>query len=173
MIMNYKRLVILFIVFSLFPVIKSFAQEQKEYSLFEVSVSTGLILGVNPYTMESPSSLPLVYDLTLKFFPTSWLSIGLSAGNDTNIYWGDGLTVLLTPSVQFHWLRKRSFTAYSGISYTIPANEHWKGMFSSDWAQGFEYTPIGITYGRSLFGLAEIGYGPRYYPIRIGIGYRF
>ena len=77
----------------------------------------------------------------------------------------------LTPSVQYHWLRRPSFTAYSGLGYVLSL----KDLLSrnNDWYIGFQYTPIGITFGRSLFGLAELGFGPRYFPLRLGLGYRF
>lgn len=170
-----KWSVLLISALLLLPAIKVSAQEQKEYSRFEVSASAGLLVGGNPYLLESPSSFPIMYDLTCKYFPQSWLSIGLSVGNDMMVYWGDDFKVLLTPSVQFHWLRKRSFTAYSGFGYSI--STHWDDLKTNlskkYWYQGFQYTPIGITFGRSLFGLAELGYGPRYFPLRLGIGYRF
>lgn len=171
--MYKKLLVTLLFAGVLSSRIEASAQGQDGYSRFEVSASTGLVLTGLPKNDTAPSSLPLVYDVTGKYFTKPWLSIGLSVGNNRDVYWGDDLEIWLTPSIGFHWLRKSSFTAYSGISYTIPMNKYWKDMFSSEWYQGFEYTPIGITFGHSLFGLAELGFGPRYFPLRLGVGYRF
>lgn len=166
-------LVILLSVMLLDQAVTVSAQGRKDYSHFELSVSTGLVMTGMPKNDAAASSMPLVYDLTGKYFAKPWLSVGLSVGNNRDVYWGDDLEMWLTTSVQFHWLRRDIFTAYSGISYTIPVNEDWKGVFSSDWYQGFEYTPIGVTLGRSFFGLAELGFGPRFFPLRLGIGYRF
>ena len=171
--MNKKYVILLLIVGVLSSGIRVSAQDQNSYSRFELSASTGLVMTGMPKNDASPSSLPLVYDVTGKFFTKPWLSLGLSMGNNRDVYWGDDLEIWLTPSIDFHWLRKSSFTAYSGISYTIPMNGNWKGVLSGEWYQGFEYTPIGITFGHSIFGLAELGFGPRYFPLRLGIGYRF
>ena len=153
------------------------AQEQEAYARFEVSVSAGYNMPLFYGDMWSyvPDYTKLMYEATFRYFPKSWLSVGLSAGNSHLVYEGKGFSALVTPSVHFHWLRKSRFTAYSGIGYSLPVTaEDWKDpMTRQYWYKGFQYTPIGITFGRSLFGLAELGYGIRYYPVRLGIGYRF
>ena len=167
-----KRLVFIHL-FVLFSFTKVAAQEQKtEFSRFEISASTGYVMTGMPKGGQA-KSFPLEYDLTFRFFPKSWLSVGLSAGNDRGVYWGEDFTMVLTPTVYFHWLRKKSFSAYSGVGYSVPLRHIAFKEWSLGWYEGFQYTPIGITFGRSLFGLAELGYGIRYYPVRLGIGYRF
>lgn len=36
-----------------------------------------------------------------------------------------------------------------------------------------QLNPIGVEFGRRLFGLVELGIGLNYVPVRIGVGYRF
>lgn len=172
-----KWSVLLISALLLLPAIKVSAQEQKEYSRFEVSLFTGYngLLFYGDEVSYVSDFWKLFYDVTFRYYPKSWISVGLSAGNSLHIYENTGLRILVTPSVHFHWLRKSCFTAYSGIGYCIPTSiDDWEDpYYKKNWYQGFQYTPIGITFGRSLFGLAELGYGPRYFPLRLGIGYRF
>ena len=168
--MKTKIVFILIPVLLLFSLTSSSAQEQRDFSRFEVSASVGFFMG-GQHSYE-PSSFPLIYDLTGRYFPKSWLSVGLSIGNDVEAYWGSDFAMYFTPSVNFHWLRKRSFTAYSGIGYSILLAK-WPEGQARHWYNLFQYTPIGITFGRSFYGLAELGFGPRYFPLRLGVGYRF
>lgn len=167
-----KRQIALFlsVAMLLFSAVRASAQEQKEFSRFEVSASVGFFMG--GMHESEPSSFPLLYDVTGRYYPKSWLSVGLSLGNDMDVYWGGDFLLYLTPSVNFHWLRKRSFTAYSGIGFSCPLTK-WSARTGQNWYHLFQYTPIGITFGRSLYGLVELGYGLRYFPLRVGIGYRF
>lgn len=159
----------------------SFAQEQNGFSRFELSASAGLYeLGIGAGVPKGAqiSSIPiLLYEVSFRYFPQSWLSVGLSVGNNAGIYWGDKFDIILTPSVNFHWYRKRSFTAYSGIGLPLPVtqwNNYWPSRFHfMDCVKIFQYTLVGITFGRSVYGLAELGYGYRNFPLRLGVGYRF
>ena len=170
---KYRIAILLLATLLLAQGVSMSAQEQKEFSRFEVSAATGLVMTGGPKSGAEPSSFPLVYDLSFRYYPKAWLSVGMSAGNDMYVYWGADFFVVLTPSVNFHWLRRRSFSAYSGIGYSIPLQGERLKNWSEGWYEGFQYTPIGITFGRSLYGLAELGFGPRYFPLRLGIGYRF
>ena len=151
----------------------SIAQEEIGFSKFEISASIGMVLSGGPINGNSPSSLPLVYDLTFRYFPKMWLSLGLAFGNSHNLYWGEPFYVITTPSVFFHWLKKRAFSVYSGLGYSIPIRKITFPEWSKVWYQGFQYTPIGVTFGHTFYGLAELGFGPRFFPLRLGVGYRF
>lgn len=171
------RFILLISILLLIPRVMVNAQDQKEYSRFEVSLSAGYNMPLFYGDMGSnvPDYAKLMCEATFRYFPKSWLSVGLSAGNSHLVYEGKGVSVLVTPSIHFHWFRKPCFTAYSGISYSLPTTaDDWKDPATRQyWYNLFQYTPVGITFGRKLFGLAELGYGIRYYPIRLGIGYRF
>ena len=170
--MKTKIVFILSPVLLLFSLTSSSAQEQRDFSRFEVSASTGLVMTGLPKGGKA-SSLPLEYDLTFAYFPKSWLSVGLSAGNSFEAYFGGDFFIVLTPAVKAHWFRRSSFTAYSGIGYAIPIHAERLKNWPQAWYEGFQYIPIGVTFGRSFYGLAELGFGPRYFPLRLGVGYRF
>ena len=170
--MKIQVFVFLIPILFLFSFANSSAQEQRDYSRFEVSASTGLVMTGLPKGGKA-SSLPLEYDLTFAYFPKSWLSVGLSAGNSFDAYFGGDFFVVITPAVKARWFRRSSFTAYSGIGYAIPIHAERLKNWSQAWYEGFQYTPIGVTFGRSFYGLAELGFGPRYFPLRLGVGYRF
>ena len=148
------------------------AQEQRDFHRFEVSASTGLVLTGMPKGGQA-SSVPLVYDLTFRYFPKSWLSVGLSVGNGHEVYFGEDFCAILTPSVKAHWFRRPSFSVYSGIGYAVPLQAERLKNWPKYWYEGFQYIPIGISFGRRVYGLAELGFGPRYFPLRLGVGYRF
>ena len=97
-----KRQIVLFVsaVVLLFSAIPTLAQEGKEFSRFELSASTGLFMG--GMHESEPSSFPLLYDITCRYYPKSWLSVGLSLGNDMDVYWGSDFMLYMTPSVHFH-----------------------------------------------------------------------
>ena len=175
----------------LIPFGQALAQDSKKgFPRFEVSLSGAYGLVQYDYSTSDGSSsdvitlkpyyLPVSAELSFMYFPKPWLSVGLGLGNDRNSIWLPPSTkwlVDLTPYVRFHWLRKRNFTAYSGLGYTfvLPAmfedSYYWKF-----WWEAMQYNPIGITFGRSFFGFAELGFGSRQdlsYPLRVGVGYRF
>lgn len=78
---------------------------------------------------------------------------------------GDYLTIM--PAVRLCWVNKRSFTLYSklavGISYDTYKN---KTSFAGQWS------PLGITFGRRLYGIFEYGTG-RQGLLIFGMGYKF
>ena len=69
-----------------------------------------------------------------------------------------------------NWFSKNNFTLYSGIGYGTMG-----GYVKGDGhpAHGFQFTPIGVSYGGRVFGFAELGMGWLYFPARTGIGIRF
>lgn len=151
------------------------ATAQEKFSRFEISLSTGIVfydlpVGRDVSFARGIASL-VAGDLTFRYFPNSFLSVGLSTGPDRYVNYHDEFYLTLTPSVHLHWLRKEAFTLYSGIGYAVPLNA--ERFRHTEWHNHFQYTPLGATFGRKLFGLAELGFGPRYFPLRLGIGYRF
>ena len=160
--MNRLHLSALLGALSLLFVDSVMAQEQRkgDFSRFEITASWGWAPtdGHRPWYKTG-------YHLSFDYFPKSWLSVGVAVGNTPNFK-----DFILAPSVTFHWFRKRYFTMYSELGcYFIPSTKEEHRYFSE--VSRFQLNPIGVTFGRSVFGSIELGYGP--YPLRAGVGYRF
>ena len=72
-----------------------------------------------------------------------------------------------------NWYTREKFKIYSGVGYGIAAGGV---QFRGDRmipAHGPHFTPVGINFGRRVFGIAELGVGHMYLLLRIGIGYKF
>ena len=159
-----------------------FAQE-KDFSRFEVSVSMGggwvmqdrSVDGGRPAMPFSPA-----FDVAFMYFPKAWLSFGLAVGNDRDVFSISRPTRMidLTPYVRFHWFRRDTFSFYSGLGYSFVIPYLFKDTTTAGkhpWYESIQVNPVGVTFGRSVFGFAELGLGPRQVipPLRVGIGYRF
>ena len=75
------------------------------------------------------------------------------------------------------WLRRSSLSLYSEVELgysplslmsdlKLPALDFVKYV-------GYELVPVGVTFGKKVYGFAEAGYGHQYWGGRAGIGYRF
>lgn len=78
---------------------------------------------------------------------------------------GDYLSIM--PAIRLCWVNKRSFSLYSklavGISYDTYKNTTF---FAGQWS------PLGITFGRRLYGIFELGSGRQGF-LGFGVGYKF
>ena len=76
---------------------------------------------------------------------------------------------LLNLCLRLRTTRER-INIYSGVGYgTMGGYVNGDGRPS----HGFQFTPIGVSYGKRFFGFAELGTGWMFFPVRAGIGYRF
>lgn len=123
--------------------------------------------------------------LEVRYTPIKWVSIGLvgglrdkSRGLDVDVgpveegetETGTSYDANLMLNVYVNWFTKRDLNLYSGIGYGTMG-----GYVDSDYrpSHGFQFIPIGVSYGRSVYGFAELGMGWMYCPARAGIGIRF
>ena len=152
------------------------AQGQVDFSRFELSLSVGSGVVLTDGKVGDTPSFPINFDVSFMYFPKAWLSVGLALGNDSLLFFNSSRKVALTPCVRFHWLRKEIITLYSGLGYSIVVPYLFSGNTAGRrWYEDFQVNPVGITFGRSVFGFAELGFGARQIipPLRLGVGYRF
>lgn len=77
----------------------------------------------------------------------------------------------ITPMMHFrvHWLNRRNVRMYSDAAVGVSANisDSSRLIFAG------QFTAVGVTFGRKLFGFVECGAGTVYMGGCAGIGYRF
>lgn len=97
-----------------------------------------------------------------------WVSFGLLGGLHDHTDGKCDYNLMLT--VYGNWLTRERVRLYSGAGYgTMGGYVNGEGRPSF----GFQVTPVGVSYGKRLFGFAEIGTGWMFCPARAGIGYGF
>lgn len=83
--------------------------------------------------------------------------------------------VTLMPAARFTWLNRKLVRMYSslglGATFGFGELDHDTDYFRET-SVALQFTPIGISVGRSLFGFAEIGLGAQG-ALMLGIGYKF
>ncbi|MDE6569927.1 MAG: hypothetical protein K2K43_04825 [Alistipes sp.] len=83
--------------------------------------------------------------------------------------------ITVMPVARFTWLNRRWVRMYSslglGATFAFGELDHNTDYFRETSA-ALQFTPIGISVGRSLFGFAEIGLGAQG-TLMLGIGYQF
>lgn len=124
----------------------------------------------------------LSYDYRFK----KWFDLGLTLG-----YYGEysktysnkdlSLTshnrahfVTVMPLLWFTWLNRKWVRMYTtiGLGATFGTGTDFDGEKFSEDTAAFQFTPIGISVGRSLFGFAEVGLGAQGV-LMMGVGYKF
>lgn len=78
------------------------------------------------------------------------------------------------PVVRFTWLNRRWVRMYTslGLGATFATGVDYETERFNDDLFAFQFTPIGISVGRSLFGFAEVGVGAQG-ALMMGVGYKF
>lgn len=73
-------------------------------------------------------------------------------------------------NVYANWVNKESFRLYSGVGFGTMG-----GYVKGDGhpSHGFQFTPVGLSYGRRFYVFAELGMGWMFSLSRAGIGIRF
>ena len=72
------------------------------------------------------------------------------------------------PTFRFTWISKRRFTLYSKASVGIGYANGIKKSFAAA-----QLSPVGITFGKTVFGQFELGAGTQGLPLLFGVGFRF
>ena len=97
-----------------------------------------------------------------KMSPTPWPMAEMREGEIPYL----STRILLTASAR----RWESFRLYSGVGFGTMG-----GYVKGDGhpSHGFQFTPVGLSYGKRFYGFAELGMGWMFSLSRAGIGIRF
>lgn len=85
--------------------------------------------------------------------------------------------ITFMPMLRVHWLNGKLYSLYSAVGIGITVEQEYEKSFRrnysfTDTMLTGQFTPLGITVGRRLFGFAEVGVGAQGCLI-CGIGYKF
>lgn len=149
---------------------------------FEVNISAGgphHMLGTRGQPRTTFSAMA-----EIKYTPNKWVSIGLLGGlhdSSRSTSLGPVQEGEPEPKTTYHcnlmlmiygnWFSKNNLRLYSSVGYGTMGGGYVKG--DGHPAHGFQFTPIGVSYGNRVFGFAELGIGWMFFPARTGIGVRF
>ena len=116
-----------------------------------------------------------------------WFTVGVQLAG-TN-FWADsvngggrisGTALYLLPNVRFTYVRSDVFKMYSGLGLGIGVlsgfsseKSVFAGIGGADIQPAFQAVPVGIQFGRDVYGIAEVSLGTMNVGLRAGIGYRF
>ena len=81
-----------------------------------------------------------------------------------------GLSLHVIPTARYKYVSKPAFSAYGSIGLGARVGCQDGEFFA---LPTFQIIPIGITFGRKVYGFAEYGAGFTYLGGSVGIGYRF
>lgn len=131
------------------------------------------------------------YSLSYMYSPRKWLAFGLNAGyvgwwqsqfsSTTNALHSTSFEhhIMIVPTVRFSYFNRRYVRLYSslGIGYgaCLGRTRDSNGALTKSYNEPFvpvQFTPIGVSVGRRLFGFAEVTVGSMA-NLSAGIGYRF
>ena len=116
-----------------------------------------------------------------------WFTVGVQLAG-TN-FWADtmngngrisGTAFYLLPNVRFTYVRSEVFNMYSGIGLGVGVlsgfsgeKSAFAGIGGADIQTAVQAVPVGIQFGRDIYGIAEVSLGTMNIGLRAGIGYRF
>lgn len=107
----------------------------------------------------------------VRYTPEKWVSFGLIGGAHDRVH--NGKTQFecnLMAMIYGNWYTGESIKIYSGVGYgTIAGATDGYGRQ----AHGVQITPVGVSFGKDIFGFTELGVGWMFALARAGIGYRF
>lgn len=163
-----------------FILISGLSQAQ-ELRRFEIGISGGGPGWMLGSVGGAESSFSLIGEV--KYTPVKWISLALMGGvhdrrpgadyyspEEHNPKASTTYDLNLMLMLYGNWFTRERINLYSGIGYgTLGDYVDGDGRPS----HGFQITPIGISYGKRLFGFAELGTGWMFCPARAGIGFRF
>ncbi len=174
-----RKIELLFLILVLTPVAIS-AQDKVEKPI-EFNISYGGPQAMLGWVGGAHTTFSAM--LEVKYTPIKWVSIGVVGGLRDKSR-GDSLGLVeegepetgksydanLMLNVYGNWLTRKHLRLYSGVGYGTMG-----GYVDSDYrpSHGFQFIPIGVSYGRTVYGFVELGMGWMYCPARGGIGIRF
>ena len=117
----------------------------------------------------------------------SWFAVGVQLAGTS--FWADtvnntgrvsGTAVYLVPNVRFTYIRSDLFRMYSGVGLGLGVmsgfsseKSVYAGIGGADIQPVLQTVPVGIQFGRDVYGLAELSVGTMNVGLRGGIGFRF
>ena len=142
-----------------------------------------------PRIIDGPTYTTGAINLSYAYRFRRWFDLGLLLSYNCeykrqfNALSGDYLhrkyqhNITIMPTIRFTWLNRKWVRMYSslGMGMTINTTSTTGSGGSTDgnsYAFAFQCSYLGLTVGRSLFGFAELGFGPKGVAI-FGMGYRF
>jgi hypothetical protein len=116
-----------------------------------------------------------------------WFTVGVQLAGTS--FWADtvngdgrisGTAFYLLPNVRFTYVRSEVFNMYSGIGLGVGVlsgfsgeKSAFAGIGGADIQTAVQAVPVGIQFGRDIYGIAEVSLGTMNVGLRAGIGYRF
>ena len=116
-----------------------------------------------------------------------WFTVGVQLAGAN--FWADpaqgggrisATAIYLLPNVRFTYVRSDVFKMYSGIGLGLGVlsgfsadKSAFAGIGSADIEPAIQAVPVGIQFGRNIYGIAEVSVGTMNVGLRTGIGYRF
>lgn len=123
-----------------------------------------------------------IFSAEFNFIFTKWFTLSLGAGADlmfvrysdpvsrTRTWTRSGISVNVMPQARFAYVSKEYVKMYSAVGLGL-----YGGRLGdrSHLSVGWQVVPIGIMFGRKVFGFVEIGIGTMYAGGLAGVGFRF
>lgn len=170
-----------FIVLTTLIILMSHVTHAQELRRFEIGISGGGPGWMIGFVGGAESHFSLIGEF--KYTPVKWISLGLMGGihdrqpgqddyspEEHNPGASTSYDCNLMLMLYGNWFTRERINIYSGVGYgTMGGYVNGDGRPS----HGFQFTPIGVSYGKRFFGFAELGTGWMFFPVRAGIGYRF
>lgn len=174
-----RKLIVLLAILILTPV-ATIAQDKVERPV-EFNISYGGPQAMLGWVGGAHTTFSVMFEA--KYTPIKWVSFGIVGGlhdhsrsaslgpvEEGEPETGTSYESNLMLNIYGNWLTKKHLRLYSGISYgTMGGYVNGDGSKS----HGFQFIPIGVSYGKAFYGFAELGMGWMYCPARAGIGIRF
>jgi len=169
------------LVLTMFTMLMSHVTQAQDIHQFEIGISGGGPGWMLGSVGGAESNFSLIGEF--KYTPVKWISLALIGGihdrqpgpdnyspEERNPKASTTYDCNLMLMLYGNWFTRERVNIYSGVGYgTMGGYVDGDGRPS----HGFQITPIGISYGKRLFGFAEMGTGWMFCPVRAGIGYRF
>ena len=169
---SYSRhIIVLYLLFSagIFVPSSAFGQEITDNKpVCEVALSTSYTAYMIGGVGGGFTGIPFMADFRIA--AGRWVAFGVTGGfhlGSSKSFWKQ---FNIMANLYGTWYNSEKFRVYSDIGYGNAA-----GMVTGDGmpAMGFQFTPVGLSFGRKFFGFTEIGAGWMYFPVRLGVGWRF
>ncbi len=148
----------------------------------------GMYSGCYDVDISATLSLDWAYNLDKR-----WSVVGSFGGNRVKARYFDPFSGLETgrettymldilAGMRYRYMHKEKVSMYSQLQFGVSLNtkgDYWSRNSVSSNHFGWQITAFGISFGSSLFGVCELGWGSEYVAVgivtgmRLGVGYKF
>ena len=117
----------------------------------------------------------------------NWLAVGVQLAGES--FWANTVNsverlsataLFVLPNVRFTYVRSEVFRMYSGVGAGLGVfdgfsseTSYYAGIGGAEFDLAFQVVPVGIHFGRDVYGIAEVSLGTMNMGLRAGIGYCF